>query len=427
MSYEYDGNSGLQPQPPKKNNNDLGSWILIAVMFAVAWPVGLILLLSKLSEGGGRKMRQQARDAWQRTAAGSAEAKSAQARSSAAKNTVRKVTETPNYSDKGAKTMKIIGAVVGILGCVAMLSAVSDNLSYAYHYNEWWYFARQLFYPMGMMAGGVSLLLGSGAMKRRQRRFATYLRTAGQKAAVPLDYLARAADVSRKRVEKDVNLMLEKGMWGDEAYIDLGSGMLFKSQEAATAYFDAAHRAKAEQEQPQQPAAPAPEGYAAILAQIRDLNDRIADERLSAQMDRMEQVAGRIFRLIEEDENKRAAAGTFLSYYLPTTLKLLRSYDELSRQGVSGQNITGTMEKVESMMDTIVLAFEKQLDGLFGDQAMDISTDITVLDNMMAREGLTGGNALHKAAQENPVSDPEPELDIRSDSGEADGGITLQL
>ncbi|HCI68471.1 MAG TPA: hypothetical protein DER17_05510, partial [Oscillibacter sp.] len=100
MSYEYDGSSGLQPQPPKKNNNnDLGSWILIAVMFAVAWPVGLILLLSKLSEGGGRKMRQQAREAWQRTAAGSAEAKPAQARASAAKNTVRKVTETPNYSD----------------------------------------------------------------------------------------------------------------------------------------------------------------------------------------------------------------------------------------------------------------------------------------------------------------------------------------
>ena len=242
MSYEYDGNGGPQPQPPKKNNNnDLGSWILIAVMFAVAWPVGLILLLSKLSEGGGRKMRQQAREAWQRTAAGSAEAKPAQARASAAKNTVRKVTETPNYSDKGAKTMKIIGAVVAILGAFFLVQQVDYfELRYAIKWHDWMDLLRQVFYPMGMMAGGVSLLLGSGAMKRRQRRFATYLRTAGQKAAVPLDYLARAADVSRKRVEKDVNLMLEKGMWGDEAYIDLGSGMLFKSQEAATAYFDAA-------------------------------------------------------------------------------------------------------------------------------------------------------------------------------------------
>ena len=405
MSYEYDENNGLQPQPPKKNNNDLGSWILIAVMFAVAWPVGLILLLSKLSEGGGRKMRQQARDAWQRTAAGSAEAKSAQARSSAAKNTVRKVTETPNYSDKGAKTMKIIGAAVAILGAFFLVQQVDYfELRYAIKWHEWMDLLRQVFYPMGMMAGGVSLLLGSGAMKRRQRRFATYLRTAGQKAAVPLDYLARAVDVSRKRVEKDVNLMLEKGMWGDEAYIDLGSGMLFKSQEAATAYFDAAHRAKAEQEQPRQPAAAAPEGYAAILAQIRDLNDRIADERLSAQMDRMEQVAGRIFRLIEEDENKRAAAGTFLSYYLPTTLKLLENYAAFEEAGVSGENLSQAKAKIEKTMDSIVAGFEHQLDELYRTDAMDIDSDIRVMETMLRRDtasvaddfGLNGGSAVQQ-------------------------------
>lgn len=403
MSYEYDENNGLQPKPPKKNNNDLGSWIFIAVMFAVAWPVGLILLLSKLSEGGGRKMRQQARDEWQRTAAGSAEAKPAQARASAAKNTVRKVTETPNYSDKGAKTMKIIGAVLGILGCVAMLSAVSDNLSYAYHYNEWWYFARQLFYPLGMMAGGASLLLGSGAMKRRQRRFATYLRTVGQKQAVPLDYLARAADVSRRRVEKDVNLMLEKGLWGDEAYIDMGSGMLFKSQAAATAYFDAAHRAKAEQGQPAQPA-PAPAGYAAILAQIRELNDRIADEAISAKLDRMEQVSGRIFKLIEEDEAKRDAAGTFLNYYLPTTLKLLENYASFEEAGVSGENLSQAKAKIEKTMDSIVAGFEHQLDELYRTDAMDIDSDIRVMETMLRRDtasvaddfGLNGSSAVQQ-------------------------------
>ena len=405
MSYEYDGNSGLQPQPPKKNNNDLSSWIIIGAMFLFGlWPVGLILLLSKLSEGGGRKMRQQAREAWQRTAAGSAEAKPAQARASAAKNTVRKVTETPNYSDKGAKTMKIIGAVLGILGVFFLVQQVDYfELRYAIKWHEWMDLLRQLFYPMGMMAGGVSLLLGSGAMKRRQRRFATYLRTAGQKAAVPLDYLARAADVSRKRVEKDVNLMLEKGMWGDEAYIDLGSGMLFKSQEAATAYFDAAHRAKAEQEQPAQ-AAPAPEGYAAILAQIRDLNDRIADEHLSAQMDRMEQVAGRIFRLIEEDENKRAAAGTFLSYYLPTTLKLLENYAAFEEAGVSGENLSQAKAKIEKTMDSIVAGFEHQLDELYRTDAMDIDSDIRVMETMLRRDtasvaddfGLNGGSAVQQ-------------------------------
>ena len=407
MSYEYDENNGLQPRPPKKNNNnDLSSWIIIGAMFLFGlWPVGLILLLSKLSEGSGRKMRQQARDAWQRTAAGSAEAKPAQARASAAKNTVRKVTETPNYSDKGAKVMKIIGAAVAILGAFFLVQQVDYfELRYAIKWHEWMDLLRQVFYPMGMMAGGVSLLLGSGAMKRRQRRFATYLRTAGQKAAVPLDYLARAADVSRKRVEKDVNLMLEKGMWGDEAYIDLGSGMLFKSQEAATAYFDAAHRAKAEQEQPPAQAAAAPEGYAAILAQIRDLNDRIADERLSAQMDRMEQVAGRIFRLIEEDENKRAAAGTFLSYYLPTTLKLLENYAAFEEAGVSGENLSQAKAKIEKTMDSIVAGFEHQLDELYRTDAMDIDSDIRVMETMLRRDtasvaddfGLNGGVAVQQ-------------------------------
>ena len=405
MSYEYDGSSGLQPQPPKKNNNnDLGSWILIAVMFAVAWPVGLILLLSKLSEGGGRKMRQQAREAWQRTAAGSAEAKPAQAKPAAAKKAVRRVTETPDYSVRSGKIMKIVGAVLGIVGALFLLQQLDFTLGYAIEYGEWMYLLRQIFYPVGMLAGGVSLLLGSGAMKRRQRRFATYLRTAGQKAAVPLDYLARAADVSRKRVEKDVNLMLEKGMWGDEAYIDLGSGMLFKSQEAATAYFDAAHRAKAEQEQPRQPAAAAPEGYAAILAQIRDLNDRIADERLSAQMDRMEQVAGRIFRLIEEDENKRAAASTFLSYYLPTTLKLLENYAAFEEAGVSGENLSQAKAKIEKTMDSIVAGFEHQLDELYRTDAMDIDSDIRVMETMLRRDtasvaddfGLNGGSAVQQ-------------------------------
>ena len=403
MSYEYDENNGLQPKPPKKNNNDLGSWIFIAVMFAVAWPVGLILLLSKLSEGGGRKMRQQARDAWQRTAAGSAEAKPAQARASAAKNTVRKVTETPNYSDKGAKTMKIIGAVLGILGVFFLVQQVDYfELRYAIKWHEWMDLLRQVFYPMGMMAGGVSLLLGSGAMKRRQRRFATYLRTAGKKPAVPLDYLARATNVSRRRVEKDVNLMLEKGLWGDKAYVDMGSGMLFRSQAAAAAYFDKTRQLR----QTPEPAVPpqASEGYAGTLRQIRELNDRIADEALSAKIDRIEQVSGRIFKAIEDAPAKKNAAGTFLNYYLPTTLKLLENYASFEEAGVSGENLSQAKAKIEKTMDSIVAGFEHQLDELYRTDAMDIDSDIRVMETMLRRDtasvaddfGLNGSSAVQQ-------------------------------
>ena len=383
MSYEYDGNGGLQPAPPKKNDNDLGAWIFIAVMFAVAWPVGLILLLMKLSEGGKKKVRRQT------------------ARSDTAQKTVQQVTRTPEYSARSGKIMKAVGAVLGIVGALFLLRQLDFTLGYAIESGEWMYLLRQIFYPVGMLAGGASLLLGSGGSKRRQRRFSTYLRTAGQKQAVPLDYLARAADVSRRRVEKDINAMLEKGLWGDEAYIDMGSGMLFRSQDAASAYFDAARRAKAEQESPVQTA---PEGYAGILRQIRELNDRIADEALSAKLDRLEQLSGRIFKLVEENEEKRAAASTFLNYYLPTTLKLMENYANFEEAGVSGENLSQAKAKIEKTMDSIVAGFEHQLDALYRTDAMDIASDIQVMETMLRRDtasvaddfGLGGGSAVQQ-------------------------------
>lgn len=403
MAYEYD-NSLRQPQPPKKDS-DIGSWIFIAVMFTVAWPIGLILLLIKLSESGNKKKnsRRTTGQSGQRT---SQRVTAASPQAEKARSAVEQVTRTPDYTDKGTKTMKIIGAILGILGCVALFSAVGDNLSYAYHYNEWWYFARQLFYPLGMLAGGASLLLGSGAMKRRQRRFATYLRTAGQKPAVPLDYLARAANVSRRRVEKDVNLMLEKGLWGDEAYIDLGSGMLFRSQAAATAYFDKARQ----MQQPEEPAVQpqAAEGYAGVLRQIRELNDRIADEALSAKIDRIEQVSGRIFKAIEDDPAKKGASGTFLNYYLPTTLKLLENYADFEETGVSGENLSQAKSRIEATMDSIVVGFEHQLDELYRTDAMDIDSDIRVMETMLRRDtasvaddfGLGGAAAQRQSEEE---------------------------
>ena len=405
MAYEYDNDNGLrQPQPPKKDS-DIGSWIFIAVMFTVAWPIGLILLFIKLSESGNKRKnaRRTAGQSGQRT---SQRVTAASPQAEKARSAVEQVTRTPDYTDKGAKVMKIIGAAVAILGAFFLVQQVDYfELRYAIKWHEWMDLLRQVFYPMGMMAGGVSLLLGSGAMKRRQRRFATYLRTVGQKQAVPLDYLARAADVSRKRVEKDVNLMLEKGMWGDEAYIDLGSGMLFKSQEAATAYFDKTRQLQ----QTPEPAVPpqASEGYAGTLRQIRELNDRIADEALSAKIDRIEQVSGRIFKAIEDAPAKKNAAGTFLNYYLPTTLKLLENYAAFEEAGVSGENLSQAKSRIEATMDSIVAGFEHQLDELYRTDAMDIDSDIRVMETMLRRDtssaaddfGL-GGTAAQRQSEE---------------------------
>ena len=125
------------------------------------------------------------------------------------------------------------------------------------------------------------------------------------------------------------------------------------------------------------------------ISEMKRLDDNIADPGISADIVRLEQISAKIFEEVKRDPKKLPQIRRFMDYYLPTTLKLLNSYDRMSAAGVSGENIDTTLAKVEGMMRTIVAAFEKQLDALYGADALDISTDITVLETMMAREGLT--------------------------------------
>ena len=169
------------------------------------------------------------------------------------------------------------------------------------------------------------------------------------------------------------------------------------------------------------------EGKMAI-SEMKRLNDSIQDETISRQIDRLETVCGKIFAQVQAEPKKLPQIRKFMSYYLPTTLKLLNAYDRMGEQGVTGENISGTMKRVEDMMDTIVQAFEKQLDSLFGAEALDISTDITVLENMMAREGLVD-DPIHRT-QNQPK--PEPKRSAQPMTAEEleeelSGGITLEL
>lgn len=128
------------------------------------------------------------------------------------------------------------------------------------------------------------------------------------------------------------------------------------------------------------------------VSEMRRLNDSIQDEKISAQIDHLEEVTGKILDVVIDQPKKQPQIRRFLDYYLPTTLKLLNAYDRMDSAGVAGDNITTTKQKVEAMMDTIIKAFDKQLDALYGEEALDISTDITVMENLLAQEGLGGTN-----------------------------------
>ena len=126
------------------------------------------------------------------------------------------------------------------------------------------------------------------------------------------------------------------------------------------------------------------------LSEMRRLNDSIEDETISAQIDHLEEVTRKIIGEVVKQPKKLPQIRRFLNYFLPTTLKILNAYDRMDAAGIAGDNISTTKAKVENMMGTIVQAFDKQLDSLFGAEAMDISTDITVMENLLAQEGLSG-------------------------------------
>ena len=125
------------------------------------------------------------------------------------------------------------------------------------------------------------------------------------------------------------------------------------------------------------------------IREMKRLDESITDLGISADIVRLERASAKIFEEVRAHPEKLPQIRRFMDYYLPTTLKLLNAYDRMSGTGVSGENIDTTLSRVEEILRTIAAAFEKQLDSLYGAEALDISADITVLENMLAREGLT--------------------------------------
>ena len=187
-----------------------------------------------------------------------------------------------------------------------------------------------------------------------------------------------------------VVFVLGKALFPDRLY-DLPGEPEQAKQEPAKDDAKAKAQAKAESRQP----APSPEVAALMkerdraISEMRRLNYNIPDPRLSQQIDHLEEVTGKIVDQVVSQPKKLPQIRRFMDYYLPTTLKLLNAYDRMDSTGIAGDNITATKDKVSAMMDTIVHAFDRQLDALFGEEALDISTDITVMENLLAREGLT--------------------------------------
>ena len=157
----------------------------------------------------------------------------------------------------------------------------------------------------------------------------------------------------------------------------------------------AAQEAPAEDPSPYSPEVQAiiKEGRVA-LKEMGRLYASIPNPEIRSRINELMSVSDKIVRDAIDDPADVPQIRKFLDYYLPTTIRLLNAYDRMNAQEYAGENITGSMERIEEMLDTTIVAYKKQLDALFANQAADIQMDIDTMNAMLAREGLGGKSYL---------------------------------
>ena len=290
--------------------------------------------------------------------------------------------DVPTAEQKSAKQWhKNIAAICTIMGAVFLFAGMTDAVDII---GAWQVLPDpgELFSDIVMAIGGGGALLTGLRMNRTRKLEQLLDKVVGERDNIPLPELFAAAGVDAARGRAAVKSAIEHGYFGADAYIDNRTDTLVVR--------GAAPQPKKPAQAPTPKAHPAAEDeYAALLRQLREVNDAIPDPVMSAKISRLEEVSGRIFALAQKDPDKKAQLQKFMNYYLPTALKLLNTYAELDNQGVEGENISESKRRIEQTMDTLVKAFENQLDRLFASDALDVSTDIDVMQNMLRADGLT--------------------------------------
>lgn len=239
-------------------------------------------------------------------------------------------------------------------------------------------------------------------------RFKKYLKAIGQREYCGVQELIDVVGKPAKFVLKDLKKMIKKG-WFREGHLDqqkttfMLTDSMYAQYQQLEAQKSELQKEEAKRMQAQREAEAMQAEYRkglspdvqkvveqgdAYVRKIRELNDIIPGEEVSAKMDRMEMIVDRIFDRVEEHPESVNDIRKLMEYYLPTTIKLLEAYAQMDAQPIGGENIESAKKEIEATLDTLNIAFEKILDSLFQETAWDVSSDISVLNTILAQEGL---------------------------------------
>ena len=357
---------------------DVISWVIIIILMFVVPPIGWILLLVKLGVFANRKLKNNAPN--------SARAGNINAAGVTANINSKKKSRLDKKTGKGMATLLLLASFafffVGVGVTVGALTTWASD---------------SLFASIAEISWGALCLLSAAIcffsrniIPRRFSRYKNYYAFSEGKGVISIDNMAQIAGVSQKVVIRDIESMIGSGFLDTGAYIDNELGFLVLSpEEGKKLRMGIIGESDDLSDILEDSSGEVPTGkYAASLAELREVNSFIKDEAISKKVFRLEELTEKIFKIVEDNPEKQPQLKRFTSYYLPTTLKLVRSYATLEKQGVKGDNIMSTKKNIGDILDTLSTGFEQQLDQLFKSDAIDIAADINVLENLMQQDGL---------------------------------------
>lgn len=388
QSYNYGYDSGGGPGREKKRG-DWAYWIIALVLLLTFMPGGILMIVLKLAGGGRKKSRPRGRHPYyMQKEQGQMGARTvqmggqAQTGRSPNPGAVPPANSLLSQMASKAKRLTTVGIVLSAIFGFISIDEIVGNL---WMLPDVAWYLEEIVFPLCGFGAGLGCLWGGLRRRKQVRTFRSYLAMIGSRTTISISALSSAMGVSPAKVRDTLEDMLDDGFF-PLGYLDYGSDRLVLTS-------DGIPDPPKEEEKPAQEE-PAEDPQNAILEEIRAINADIDNPKLNQQIDRIGVITAKVFEYQRSHPQKSNQLHSFLSYYLPTTLKILRAYAQLEDQEVDGENISAAMERIEGMMDKVVEGFEKQLDQLFQGDALDITADVEVLERMLAKDGLSSGSTL---------------------------------
>lgn len=247
---------------------------------------------------------------------------------------------------------------------------------------------------------GSAVALAAGLrINGRTGRFKRYLYRIGQASFITMEELSASTGKSLDYVRRDVRKMIEEGMFPyghidpEEKYLILNDETYRLYQATRVQQMEMKQREEreeaAQEKKKDDKLSKVMEAGEEYTRQLKEANMAMAEKEISLKLTRLETIIRKIYQCVELNPEKLPEIEKFTEYYVPTTLKLVNTYRDFEKEPIQGDNIKKAKMEISQTLNTIIQAFENLLDSMYEDVAMDISTDISVLETMLKQEGLT--------------------------------------